>query len=287
MERPGPLALTAKGLVIAAIAVVVLYPFVVVLSTSLATQADISRAGGVVFLPSHLDFGAYKEIFQGGAVTRALAISVGVTVIGTACSMSATIGMAYGLSRRGVTGGRFILFVALFSMLFTPGIIPSFLVVKQLGLLNNFASLVLPTLVSAFNLVVLRSFFMSLPKDLFEAATLDGCGDFGLLFRIVLPLSKGVLAVVGLFYAVGYWNAFFNAMLYMDSSNWPLSMILRQFVILGLPAAGGAQSLGAELAPSEAVQNAVVIIALVPLLLVYPFLQRYFTKGVLSGAIKG
>jgi len=205
--------------------------------------------------------------------------------VGTALSLVVTVAMAYGLTRRDLVGGRFFLMTALFTMLFSPGIIPSFLMVKELGLLDSYAALVLPTLMSAFNLVVVRSFFMNLPQELFEAAKIDGAGDFRILVQMVLPLSRGVLAVVGLFYAVGYWNAFFNAMLYLNDDKLPLSMILRQYVLLGQPMGDSAV---AEIAvPSQAIQMAVVVISLIPIVIVFPFLQRYFTKGVLTGAIKG
>lgn len=285
MEKPSRLGTAGKALVVVLICIATIYPFLTVISTSLSDSTDIANANGLVLFPLHPTFAAYETIFSGGIVTAALVRSMLITVIGTLCSLAATVGMAYGLSRRDLAFGRFILLTALFTMLFTPGIIPSFLMVKQLGLLGSYAALVLPTLISAFNLVVVRSFFMGLPQELFEAARIDGAGDFRILVRIVLPLSKGVLAVVGLFYAVAYWNAFFNAMLYLDSDMWPLSMILRQYVLLGSPL--DTASVGEISAPSQAIQMAVVVISVIPILLVYPFLQKYFTKGVLTGAVKG
>ncbi|WP_344660950.1 carbohydrate ABC transporter permease [Catenulispora subtropica] len=283
MERPSRLGTGAKALVIAAVFVVVVYPLYVVLATSFSSEADVAKAGGLVAWPAHPTLDAYRTVFNGGIVTRALLVSFGVTLVGTLLSVAATVGMAYGLSRRDLVGGRFILLIALFTMLFNPGIIPNFLTVKQLGLLGTYAALVLPSLVSAFNLVVLRSFFMALPGELYEAARLDGAGDFRILTRVVLPLSKGVIAVVSLFYAVGYWNAFFNAMLYLDdNTKWPLALVLRSFVTQG-----DAISNGEGIASTQAIQMAVVVVSVVPIVLVYPFLQRYFTKGVLSGAVKG
>ncbi|WP_439903116.1 carbohydrate ABC transporter permease [Microbacterium azadirachtae] len=285
MEKPSRLGTAGKAVVVTLICIATIYPFLTVISTSLSDSTDIANANGLVLFPLHPTFAAYETIFSGGIVTAALVRSMLITVIGTLCSLAATVGMAYGLSRRDLAFGRFILLTALFTMLFTPGIIPSFLMVKQLGLLGSYAALVLPTLISAFNLVVVRSFFMGLPQELFEAARIDGAGDFRILVKIVLPLSKGVLAVVGLFYAVAYWNAFFNAMLYLNSDMWPLSMILRQYVLLGSPL--DTASAGEISAPSQAIQMAVVVISVIPILLVYPFLQKYFTKGVLTGAVKG
>ncbi|MFC8537577.1 carbohydrate ABC transporter permease [Streptomyces sp. NPDC057249] len=286
MERPTRIGQTAKAVAVVVVVLAVAYPLVGVIGTSFASQTDIIRSSGLVLWPDHPTLDAYRTIFTGGVVSRALVVSVGITVFGTLASLLVTVGMAYGLSRREVTGSRFILMTALFTMLFNAGIIPNFLLVKGLGLYDTYAALVMPTLVSAFNLVVLRSFFMNLPEELYDAAKVDGAGDFRILVRIVLPLSKAVLAVISLFYAVTYWNAFFNSLLYLnDSDKWPLPMVLRTYVLQGQSL--DAASAGEVLAPQQAVQMAVLVIAVVPILCVYPFLQRYFTKGVLTGAVKG
>ncbi|MER5277256.1 carbohydrate ABC transporter permease [Streptomyces sp. NPDC002809] len=286
MERPTRIGQTAKAAAVVVVVLAVAYPLVGVIGTSFASQTDIIKSSGLVLWPDHPTLDAYRTIFTGGVVTRALLVSVGITVFGTLASLLVTVGMAYGLSRRDVTGSRFILMTALFTMLFNAGIIPNFLLVKGLGLYDTYAALVMPTLVSAFNLVVLRSFFMNLPDELYDAAKVDGAGDFRILVRIVLPLSKAVLAVISLFYAVTYWNAFFNSLLYLnDSDKWPLPMVLRTYVLQGQSLS--AASAGEVLAPQQAVQMAVLVIAVVPILCVYPFLQRYFTKGVLTGAVKG
>ncbi|MET9473670.1 carbohydrate ABC transporter permease [Streptomyces sp. NPDC002917] len=286
MEKPTRIGQAAKALAVVVVVAAVAYPLLGVIGTSFASQTDIIRSSGLVLWPDHPTVDAYRTIFTGGVVTRALVVSLGITVFGTLASLLVTVGMAYGLSRRDVTGSRFILMTALFTMLFNAGIIPNFLLVKGLGLYDTYAALVMPTLVSAFNLVVLRSFFMNLPEELYDAAKVDGAGDFRILVRIVLPLSKAVLAVISLFYAVTYWNAFFNSLLYLnDSDKWPLPMVLRTYVLQGQSL--NAASAGEVLAPQQAVQMAVLVIAVVPILCVYPFLQRYFTKGVLTGAIKG
>jgi ABC-type glycerol-3-phosphate transport system permease component len=180
--------------------------------------------------------------------------------------------------------------LALLSLLFQPGIIPSYLVVKQLGLLNTYASLIVPVALNAFNLIVMRQFFMDIPQELIDSAKIDGAGELHILFRIVLPLSGAVLAVVALLYAVFYWNAFFQALLYLqDSAMWPLQLVLRQYVIQGSPLPGvtAYSAPGGSPPPTQSIQMAVVVVATLPILLVYPFLQKYFTKGVLTGAIKG
>jgi putative aldouronate transport system permease protein len=265
-----------------------------VVVTSLSTTEAVTRAGGLVVVPRELTVAAYVQLLSGGVVTRALMISVVITAIGTAFSLGITVLAAYGLSRPGSLMHRPLLFVVLLTFLFGPGIIPSYLVVNALGLIDNYASLVLPTAVSAFNLIVMRSFFMGIPGELIDSARIDGAGEFAILRRVVLPLSKAVVAVVGLFYAVGYWNAFFNALLYINDNNkWPLQMVLRTYIVQQQPlptGAGGVASgvgLGMAPAPGLAIKMAIVVIAIVPVLLVYPFIQRHFTKGVIIGAVKG
>jgi putative aldouronate transport system permease protein len=246
----------------------------------------VIKNGGLVIWPEHPTLNAYRTIFAGGVVTRAITVSVGITVIGTLLSVAVTIGMAYGLSRR-IIGGRIVLMMVLTTLLFIPGIIPNYLAVKTYGLLNTYASLILPVLVSAFNLVVLRQFFMNIPSELLDSAKIDGANDWDILIKIVLPLSKAVVAVIALFYSVSYWNDFFTSLLYLnDSAMWPLQLVLRLYVVQGapLPSAGDVVE---NAPPLQSIQMAVVVVAMIPILCVYPFLQRYFTRGVLSGAIKG
>jgi multiple sugar transport system permease protein/putative aldouronate transport system permease protein len=278
-----------KGVILALCCAAVVVPFVGIVSTSLATREQITRDGGFVLLPDQVSFAAYQAILSGGVVTRATLVSLFVTAAGTTLSMAATILLAYGLSRPRSIAHRPLLMIVLFALLFTPGIIPSYLVVKNLGLLDTYWALILPVAVNAFNVIILRAFFMELPKELIESARIDGAGDVAILFRIILPLSKAVLAVIGLFYAVAYWNAFFSALLYLnDTAKWPLQLVLRTYVInqtqIGVDQLGAA---GASLPPQEAIQMAILVLSIVPILVVYPFVQRHFTKGVLIGAVKG
>ena len=293
-EEPTVAGRLSKPVVLTLIALVVAFPLYVVVVTSLSTTEAVTRAGGLVVVPRELTVAAYVQLLSGGVVTRALLISVVITAIGTAFSLGITVLAAYGLSRPGSLFHRPLLFVVLLTFLFGPGIIPSYLVVNALGLIDNYTSLILPTAVSAFNLIVMRSFFMGIPGELIDSARIDGAGEFAILRRIVLPLSKAVVAVVGLFYAVGYWNAFFNALLYINDNNkWPLQMVLRTYIVQQQPlptGAGGVATgvgLGMAPAPGLAIKMAIVVIAIVPVLLVYPFIQRHFTKGVIIGAVKG
>jgi len=285
MEKPRPLTQAAKAVALVAVVLLVCVPFLVILSTSLASPEEVVDNGGWVLWPTEPTIQAYRDILDGGIVTHALGVSAGVTVVGTLFSLFCTVTLAYALSRPGVFGGRPVLLLVLFTFLFPPGMIPSFLLVKELGLLDSYGSLIFPVLINVFNLVVLRGFFQSIPDELYEAARLDGAGDWRVLWSVVLPLSKAALAVVGLFYAVAYWNSWFYASLYLESDHWPLQQVLRTYVVAGSGLTDTATSEGTVNAP-QTVQMAVLVIATVPILLVYPFLQKYFTKGVLTGAIK-
>ncbi|MGW5640048.1 carbohydrate ABC transporter permease [Streptomyces sp. NPDC003832] len=285
MEKPKPVTQAAKVVALVVVVALVCVPFLTILSTSLASTREVVDNGGWVLWPQDPTLDAYRSILEGGIVTHALGVSVGITLVGTALSLTCTVFLAYALARPKVYGSKPVLLLVLFTFLFPPGMIPSFLVVKELGLLDSYASLVLPVLVNVFNLVVLRGFFQGIPEEMYEAARLDGAGDLRVLFSIVLPLSKAALAVVGLFYAVAYWNSWFYASLYMESDHWPLQQVLRTYVVAGEGLTDNTTGEATISAP-QTVQMAVLVIATVPILLVYPFLQKYFTKGVLTGAIK-
>ncbi|MBN6057382.1 carbohydrate ABC transporter permease [Nonomuraea sp. RK-328] len=291
-ERPSLIGRTGKAVVLTAIVVAVVFPVYMVVLTSLSTQEAVTRAGGLVTLPGEMSFAAYRELFAGGVVTRAVLVSLGVTVVGTLISLTVTTLAAYGLSRPGSLLHRPLLFLVLLTFLFGPGLIPKYLVVSGLGLIDSYWSLILPVAVTAFNLVVMRAFFMSIPGEVTDSARIDGASEFTILRRIVLPMSRGVIAVIGLLYSVGYWNAFFDAVLYLnDTAKWPLQLVLRQYVYQGQSMFAGqsadAVAAGQSLPPNLAIQMSIVVIALVPVLFVYPFVQRHFTKGVLIGAVKG
>lgn len=263
-----------------------LFPFVYVFAVSFSTFEDVLR-GGILLWPERWSTEAYTYVLTNPTVRNALGVSVYVTVVGTAVNMPFTTTMAFALSRPELPARRILLVLVLFTMLFGPGIIPRYLVVKELGLLNNLWSLILPGAVSAFNLIVMRNFFMSLPQELFDAAKADGANDLQIFRHVALPLSGAVIAAISLFYAVAHWNAFFNAILYLrDPGLWPLQLVLRQIVLSGETQLGGIDP-SIQPPPPLTIQMATIVIATVPILLVYPFLQRHFTKGVLTGAIKG
>ncbi|WP_335987573.1 carbohydrate ABC transporter permease [Glycomyces sp. MUSA5-2] len=286
MSPPSVGVRAVKGLVIALIVITMIYPLVYVIAMSFAAPSQ-ARAG-VVF-PTEFSLDAYRAIFNGGTVTQGLQNSLFITVVGTLLSLAATSMLAWGLVRtRQVPGAKFVLVMILATMFFSAGIIPNFMLVKYLGLLDSTWSLIVPGLISAFNMIVIRNFFQGLPEELIEAARIDGAGEWRIFLRIVLPLSKPVLAVMGLFYAVGYWNTYFNALLYInDSEKWPIQVVLQQYVLAGVQIPGAIVSPDQPPPPGVTLQMAVIVLATVPILVVYPFLQRYFTSGVLTGAIKG
>jgi putative aldouronate transport system permease protein len=286
MGRPHPATVVAKGVALVVLVLLVTVPFVVVVATSLASQAEIDANGGWVLWPQAPNLDAYREILAGGVVTRALMISAGITVFGTLACLTVTATLAYALSRP-VVGGRAIMMFVLLVFVLPPAMIPTYLVVQGLGLLNNWASLVLPVLVSVFNLVVMRGFFQGIPEEMFDAARIDGASELQTLLRIVLPLSKAVMAVVGLFYAVSLWNGFFSAILYLhDSSMGPIQPVLRQYVLQGAALADGSDVAQEITYAPQSIQMAVLVLATLPIVCVYPFLQRHFAQGVLTGAIK-
>jgi len=288
MEKPHPVTQVVKAIALAICVALVIIPFWSVIATSIADQETINASGGgMVMWPTGVTFSAYDAVLSGGVVTRAVIISIGITVIGTLLSLAATAGLAYWLSRPNALGAKPVLMLLLGAVLFSPGLIPTYLVVKQFNLIDSLWSLILPVLVNAFNVIVMRAFFQELPQELFESAAIDGAGSATILFKIVLPLSKAVLAVIGLFYAVAYWNAFFNALLFIQSSDkWPMALVLRTYVV-NQTTIGGDQVSAEVLPPQLSLQMAILVIAIVPILVLYPFLQRHFAKGVMIGAVKG
>lgn len=291
-DPPSPVGQGLKGLVLAVLVLVVLFPIWSVLVTSLASRETITAAGGMVFVPEEIDPSAYVNIFSGGQISRAVWVSTMVTAVGTLFSLVLTVLAGYGLARRNSLGHRPLLFLFLLTFLIYPGMVPSYLVVTGLGLKNSLWALILPTAISVFNLVVIRAFFMNVPAELVDSARIDGASEFRILTQIMLPLSKAVIAVVGLFYAVGYWNAYFNSVLYLDDNDkWPIQRVLQSYILAGQsPAVTGAPvNIPGVTAypPTLAIKMAVVVVTVLPAVIIYPFVQRHFTKGVITGAVKG
>lgn len=270
-------------------ALLAVVPFLFVLSGSFTASEELLNRG-VVLIPTKFSLDGYRYIFSADTILRSLGVTIFITVAGTLINLFFTMLTAYPLARNEFMGRGPIMVLILFTMLFSGGMIPTFIVVKSLGLLDSYWSLLLPSAISAFNLIVLRNFFQQLPDGLEESAKIDGCNDFQTLFRIVLPLSLPAIATFALFYAVGHWNTFFNAILYInDNTKWPIQVWLRQIVILSQGGVGDSQNMGSDYVapPGEVIKMAVIVVSTVPILLVYPFLQKHFAKGVMLGSVKG
>ncbi|MDX6347992.1 MAG: putative aldouronate transport system permease protein [Streptomyces sp.] len=286
--KPRPIALALKGLALFLICAVVIFPFLSVVSTSLATKQQIDANGGYVLWPTSISFDAYRQIFDGTGVGRSIVVSVGVTVVGTAFSLFCTVLAAYGLSRRNMLFQRGLLSFVLITLLFAPGMIPVYLMVKQMHMLDTYWALIIPSAVSAFNIVIVRGFIQAIPQELFDAARIDGAGEWRIFWSLVLPLSRAVIAVVGLFIAVGYWNNYFGPLLYLnDQTKWPLQLVMRSFVLQNHVTSNSSATPGQAAPPAQSVQMALVVIATLPILCAYPFLTKHMSKGMLTGAIKG
>ena len=265
-------------------------PFLYVLAGSFATEKELIERSFFI-IPHTISTNAYKYIIADGSIFRGLFNSAIVTAAGTVVNMLFTTTLAYPLSKSWLKGRNIVLNMVVFTMLFSGGMIPNYLVVKGLDLLDSYWALIFPGAISAFNLIIVKNFFQELPGELEEAAKIDGCSDLGIFTKIVLPLSKPALASVGLFYAVSHWNDFFNSMIYLNSTEkFPVQIILRQIVLLaqGASADGSAIDFGAGGTPPEqAVKMAATVVATIPILCIYPFVQRYFEQGVMVGAVKG
>ena len=269
------------------LAFITLYPMYNIFIVSISS-AEYIYAGAVSFIPKGINFDAYRMVFKNDSIWRSFGNSILYTTVGTAINVVCSAMCAYPLSRKDFYGrGFFTLFVAV-TMFISGGMIPSYLVVNQLRLINTMWAIVLPGAISTYNMIIMRTFFQNLPVSLQESAYLDGANDITILFKVVLPLSMPIIATMTLFYAVGHWNSYFNAMMYINSkSKFPLQVLLREIVVAGNMADESSDLTSNINIIAINFKYAVIVITVVPILVVYPFLQKHFTKGVMIGAIKG
>jgi len=267
---------------------IVAYPLILVLSNSVSDPSYVAR-GEVVFLPKGLNFDGYIHIFKDKDILTGYANTIFYTVLGTLINLLVTVPCGYVLSRQNLPGKKIFMTFFMITMYFSGGLIPTFLVVKNLGLYNTRWVLLLLGAFSMYNCIICRSFFAALPKELEEAACIDGCSDIGIFTRIVLPLSKALLGVMVLYFALAHWNSYFSAMIYLqDSSKWPLQMFLRSILIEAqAQIQQGEEIEGAAIELEALIRYGVIVVSSLPLLIIYPFLQKYFDKGVLIGSVKG
>lgn len=276
---------------VAIMVILVVYPlyFIVIASIS---NPNLIYEGKVWLLPKDITFEGYQRIFSDSKIWLGYKNSIVYTFVGTLVNVSCTLMAAYALSRKDLYGRNIIMFLFLFTMFFSGGLIPTYLVVKNLGLLNTMWALILPKAVAVWNVIVARTYFQTtIPNELLEAAKMDGCSDAKFFWKIVIPLSKPIVAVMVLFYAVGHWNSYFDALIYLNNEDlYPLQLILRNILIQNEASTqmmSDIDSLAAKQRVSELIKYGVIIVASIPLLILYPFVQKYFVKGVMIGGIKG
>ena len=274
-------------LILTVVVLICLYPFLNVVAYSLSGNTAV-LSGKVTFYPIDFQLSAYKEILlKQTQIWTAMGISVTVTVLGTLLGLVLTVAAAYALSKEKLKGRGILSGFILFTMYFSGGIIPTFLVVKGVGLYDSISALVIPSAMNVFNFIVMRTFFKELPLELEEAARIDGANDMKILFKIALPLSMPIIATIGLFYAVSYWNDYFSALLYIQTpEKLSLQLRLRQLLFAGQINQVSMENLGTQVM-SESLKMASIVISTIPIILVYPWLQKYFVKGVMLGSVKG
>ena len=266
---------------------IMVFPLVYVIAGSFTSDAELA-VKRIVFIPTQPTLASYRYILSSGIIFSSFLRSVMITVVGTALNIFMTMITAYPLSRRNLRGRKIFMKLIVFTMLFSGGLIPTYLLVRSLNLLNKYWALWLPVAISAFNLVLLRNFFMAVPLELSESAKIDGCSEPRILSSIIIPLSMPSIAALTLFYAVGHWNAYFHALMFIDDMyRWPLQVWLRQIVILSQTGFDPNAAAGGFVLPPETSKLAVVCIAVIPIMCIYPFLQKHFAKGVMLGSVKG
>lgn len=274
-------------LILILIALVSIYPLIYCFLISLSDAKLVLAHQGLVWKPLGFSLAAYKKVFNDPDIGTGYLNTLFVVGLGTLLNMFFTSIAAYVTSRKDVVINKILVPFVVFTMYFSGGMVPSFLLVKGVGLYNSRFALIIPTLISAYNMIILRNGFAALPDSLIESAELDGAGQWRILFRIVLPLAKASVAVVTLYYAVTHWNSWFSSMIYLkDSEKFPLQLVLRGILIVN-SGAGIADDLSDAEPVSATIQYAIIIVATLPILCMYPFIQKHFTKGVMLGAVKG
>ena len=272
--------------ILAMIMLLCIFPFLYVFSVSFTDPNSYVPMKFILF-PEKFSLAAYSYIFSSPNFLRAARNTIYITLLGTLINTYVTFTFAYGLTRKDVPGSRLLSGIVVFALIFNAGILPNYLLVKSLGLMNSHFALILPAMTSAWDLVVVRSFMQSLPNELRESAEIDGCNEWVCFFRIILPLSKACLATFTLFFAVYYWNVYFNAMVYLsDSTKWTLQVYLKTMII-DSDAMGFSPLADVNVLPQETIKMAAIITSMLPILIVYPFLQKYFAQGVMVGSVKG
>jgi putative aldouronate transport system permease protein len=269
-------------------AIASILPVLVVLVRSVSPTHVINQYP-VLLWPKEWTLEGYRYLFKTSTLLRSFGVSVFVTCVGTFLNLAVTLPAAYGLSKTRIPGNKLLMGIMVFTMLFSAGLIPKYILVTKLGLIDSLWSLILPLLASPFNIILMRNYVWNVPGELEDSAHIDGAGDFTVLFKLIIPLSKPAIATVGLFYAVGHWNDFFHALFYInDNTKWPMQLLLRSIVINNnFQNMGTVNEAQLSFVNPENIKAATIVFATVPILCVYPFVQKYFVKGIMIGAVKG
>ncbi len=274
------------------ILLIIVLPLVHVVSASISNPKEV-MAGNVYLYPKDFSLEAYKGVFKHKDIMTGYRNTIFYTLLGTAINVVMTICGAYPLSKKDFLGKNIFTAIFAFTMFFSGGLIPTYLIIQDLGLVNTIWALLLPGAVSMYNMVIMRTFFQTnIPIELHESALLDGCSNIKILLKIVLPLSKAILAVITLFYVVGHWNSYFSALIYItDRNKYPLQLFLREVLVINrmneMITTMDESAMIAKVTLGEGIKYAVIIVANLPVLMFYPFLQKYFVQGIMIGAIKG
>ncbi len=274
---------------ITVLCLIMLYPFWHVVMQSFSSMEETLK-GGAFLYPKGFNLDTYRSVFNNPQVYTGFATSVMVTIVGTVLGTLLTAMTAYPLSKSRLRGGKVLMVIVLITMIFSAGMIPSFLLIQELGLLDNRLALILPALVSAYNCIIMKNFFLSIPESLEESARIDGANDIRIFFSIIVPLSKATIATIALFMAVAYWNDYFSTVLYIRSSEkWALQAVLRNMLTntQQAMAQAGVNVVSTSNTNSETIKAGTIVISTVPILVVYPFVQKYFVTGVMIGGVKG
>ena len=291
MSRGDKVFIVINYLFLTMISLLILYPLIYVLSSSFSSPQAVTQ-GKVLLLPVEPTLLGYRQVFKNPNVLSGYWNSIVLTTLGTTVNIVLTVMLAYPLSVRDFAGKKLFTALITFTMLFGGGLVPTFILVNNLGLYNTIWALILPGAVSVYNTIIARTFFQSsIPYDLYESATLDGCSDIRYIISVILPLSKAILAVLVLYYAVGHWNSYFNALIYLkDSEKYPLQVVLRSIIIEGNEDQSSMVDVDLRLVRqglNNMLKYCLIVVASVPMLILYPFIQKYFVKGVMIGALKG
>lgn len=268
--------------ILSVVFILCIFPVLYVVSVSLTPITEVHKNGGFLVIPREITLDAYKTIIEQRMIPQAMKITVFITVAGTIINIIATVVMAYPLSKRNLTGRKYLIPFVIFPMIFNGGTIPTYLLIKNLNMIGTYWALLIPGAIWVYNLLVVKAFFENLPEELFESARIDGASEFCVLHKIAVPLSRPVIMTMVLFYAVGHWETYFDSIMYLpDQKMHTLQVVLRRMLTPNV-------DLNADVTiPTMTLQMAMVVFSTIPIVLIYPFIQKYFTQGIMLGAVKG